>query len=43
LCKFEMKDIGKPYAGKAHVRFDEGELHKRYVYSGMLLSTLFYL
>jgi len=22
----EMKNIGKPYAGIAHVRFDEGEL-----------------
>jgi hypothetical protein len=27
------KNIGKSYAGKSHVRFDEGELRKRYVYS----------
>ncbi len=29
----EKKNIGKPYAGKSHVRFDEGELRKYYVYS----------
>ena len=25
LARFEMKMIGKPYAGELHVRFDEGE------------------
>ncbi len=25
LACFEMKMIGKPYAGELHVRFDEGE------------------
>jgi len=34
LCKLEMKDIGKPYAGKPHIRFDEGELRNCHVYNG---------
>jgi hypothetical protein len=25
VARFEMKMIGKPYAGELHVRFDEGE------------------
>jgi hypothetical protein len=25
LARFEIKMIGKPYAGELHVRFDEGE------------------
>ncbi len=28
-----MKSIGKPYAGKPHVRFDEGELQIYCIYS----------
>jgi len=28
----EKKNIGKPYAGKPLVRFDEGELLKHYIH-----------
>ena len=43
----EKKNIGKPYAGKPLVRFDEGELLKHYIhrvlaapYSIYILHTL---
>jgi len=34
-----MKITGKPYAGKLHVRFDEGEGEYYYILLSLLYST----
>jgi hypothetical protein len=41
VCEYNWKKIiGKPYAGKLHVRFDEGELEIELI--GYYASSLLY-